>query len=98
MSFGACIRQRRRELEIGLNDFADRIGVSSAYWSRIERDREKPPRDHLIERAAAVLGLRVDDLFAQAARLPPDMQRDLPRVISAYRRMRAVRPETEPSA
>ena len=40
MSFGATVRLRRRELEIGLNDFADRIGISAAYWSRIERERK----------------------------------------------------------
>ena len=45
MSFGDIVRKRRRELEIGLNDFAGRIGISSAYWSRIERSCEKPPRD-----------------------------------------------------
>jgi transcriptional regulator with XRE-family HTH domain len=90
MSFGAVVRQRRRELGIGLNDFADRIEISSAYWSRIERDREKPPSDKLIERAAAILGLTLDDLFVRAERLPPDMQRDLPRVVSFYRRMRSI--------
>jgi transcriptional regulator with XRE-family HTH domain len=93
MSFGEAVRQRRRELDIGLNDFADRIGISAAYWSRIERDREKPPRDALIERAAAVLGLCLDDLFVRAERLPPDMQRDLPRVVTFYRRMRAINRE-----
>lgn len=90
MSFGGAVRERRHELKIGLNDFSNRIGISPAYWSRIERDCEKPPRDQLIERAAAVLGLRVDDLFVQASRLPPDMRQDLPRVVSLYRRMRAV--------
>lgn len=90
MSFGGAVRERRHELQIGLNDFSNRIGISPAYWSRIERDCEKPPRDQLIERAAAVLGLRVDDLFVQASRLPPDMRQDLPRVVSLYRRMRAV--------
>lgn len=92
MSFGATVRLRRRELEIGLNDFADRIGISAAYWSRIEREKEKPPRDELIERAAAVLGIRLDDLFVTAERLPPDMRRDLPEVVSFYRRRRAINP------
>lgn len=92
MSFGAIIRQRRQDLNIGLNDMADRLEISPAYWSRIERERERPPRDELIERAAAILGLRVDELFVEAARLPPDMQRDLPRVVSLYRRMRMSRP------
>ncbi|KPL53176.1 XRE family transcriptional regulator [Prosthecomicrobium hirschii] len=90
MSFGERIRGRRIELDIGLNDFADRIGCSPAYWSRIERDKEKPPRDELIERAAAILGLTLDELFIRAERLPPDMQRELGRVVIAYRRFRAV--------
>jgi len=91
MSFGAAVRQKRKEVGIGLNDFAERLGVSPAYWSRIERDMEKPPRDELIERAAAILGVRMDDLFVQAQRLPPDMQKDIARVVSLYRRQRALR-------
>ena len=90
MSFGERIRSRRIELDIGLNDFAERIGCSSAYWSRIERDKEKPPRDELIERAAAILGLTLDELFIRAERLPPDMQRDLGWVVVVYRRLCAV--------
>ena len=74
---------------IGLNDFAARLGVSPGYWSRVERGQEKAPRDALIERAAAILGIRLDELFIAAQRLPPDMQRDLPRVVFAYRRLRA---------
>ena len=91
MSFGSIIRARRQELEIGLNDFAERLEVSPAYWSRIERDREKPPRDYLIERAAAILGLRLDELFVQAERLPADMRRDIGTVVQVYRRMRAIK-------
>jgi HTH-type transcriptional regulator, competence development regulator len=91
MSFGSVVRARRQELEIGLNDFAERLELSPAYWSRIERDLEKPPRDHLIERAAAILGLRVDELFVEARRLPPDMRNDIETVVQVYRRMRAVR-------
>lgn len=89
MSFGSVVRERRTALGIGLTDFAERLGISPAYWSRIERDQEKPPRDALIERAAAILGVRLDDLFVEAQRLPPDMQRDIGRVVLAYRRMRA---------
>lgn len=89
MSFGRTVRARRTELGIGLNDFSARLGISPAYWSRIERELEKPPRDELIERAAAILGIRLDELFVEAQRLPPDMQRDLGRVVLAYRRMRA---------
>ncbi len=90
MSFGSTLREKRIELAIGLTDMAERLGISAAYWSRIERDLESPPSDHLIERAAAILGLRMDDLFVEAQRLPPDMRRDIGTVVRAYRRLRAV--------
>lgn len=90
MSFGSVIRERRTALGIGLNDFAERLEISAAYWSRIERDQENPPRDELIERAAAILGVRMDDLFVEAQRLPPDMRKDMAKVVQAYRRLRSV--------
>jgi len=88
MAFGAEVRAKREEQGIGLNDFAQRLGISPAYWSRVERDLENAPRDDLVERAAAILGVRLDDLFVEAGRLPPDMQRDLREVVHAYRRSR----------
>ncbi len=88
MSFGRLVRARRNELGYGLNEFAERLGLSPAYWSRIERGHEKPPRDEVIERVAAILDLRLDDLFVQAERLPPDMRDDLGRVVALYRRER----------
>ncbi|GAB4227930.1 MAG: hypothetical protein Kow0032_07630 [Methyloligellaceae bacterium] len=87
-SFGARIRRRREARGIGLNEFAQRLGVSPAYWSRIERDQEKPPRDDLVERAAAILDIRLDDLFIEAGRLPPDMRGDLRNVVQLWRTFR----------
>lgn len=86
MGFGRFIRDKREEAGIPLRDFANRIGISPAYWSRIEREMEKAPKDDLIEKAAAVLGVDVDDLFVIASRLPPDMQRDMAGVVGAYRK------------
>jgi len=57
--------------------------------SRIERELESPPRDQLIERAAAILGMQMDDLFVMAQRLPPDMRTDMEKVVRAYRRLRS---------
>ena len=91
MSFGSVIRNRRTALGISLNDLAERLEISPAYWSRIERDHENPPRDELIERAAAILGVQMDELFVEAQRLPPDMRKDMGRVVLAYRRLRAMR-------
>lgn len=93
MSFGSVIRARRTALGIGLNDLAQRLEISPAYWSRIERDQENPPRDELIERAAAMLGVQVDDLFVEAQRLPPDMRKNMAKVVQAYRRLRFVAKE-----
>lgn len=88
MPFGQIVRARRKEMSIGLNELAERLGLSPAYWSRIERGHEKPPRDEIIERVAAILDLRLDDLFVNAQRLPPDMRDDLRRVVALYRRER----------
>jgi transcriptional regulator with XRE-family HTH domain len=88
MAFGATVRARRTELRIGLNDMAERMGISPGYWSRVEREIEKPPSDELVQRAAAILGIQLDALFVEAQRLPPDMRRDIGKVVLAYRRMR----------
>ena len=90
MSFGGVIREKRSALGIALTDMAERLEISAAYWSRIERDLESPPRDQLIERAAAILGIRMDDLFVEAQRLPPDMRTDMAKVVRAYRRLRSI--------
>jgi transcriptional regulator with XRE-family HTH domain len=92
MSFGASVRDRRIAEGIGLNDFAERLGVSPAYWSRVEREQENPPRDEFVEKAAAILGVRLDDLFVEAGRLPPDMREDLKQVVQVYRRRRQLKP------
>jgi transcriptional regulator with XRE-family HTH domain len=69
-----------------LRDFAQKIDISPAYWSRIEREMEKAPKDELMEKAARVLGL--DEVFIEASRLPPDMQRDVRGVVQAYRKFK----------
>jgi len=86
MGFGNYIRQKREEKGIALNDFARTIGISPAYWSRIEREMEKPPKDELIQNAAIALGENPDDLFSKASRLPPDMREDIGEFIRMYRR------------
>jgi transcriptional regulator with XRE-family HTH domain len=90
VSFGGVVRERRIDLGIGLMDMSERLGISAPYLSRIERGLESPPRDELIERAAAILGLQLDDLFVQARRLPPDMRDDMEKVVRAYRRLRSI--------
>jgi transcriptional regulator with XRE-family HTH domain len=91
MAFGDVVRARRTELAIGLNDLAERLGISPGYWSRIERNLDKPPSDEVVERAAAILGIPLDRMFVEAQRLPPDMRKDMGQVVLAYRRLRSIR-------
>jgi len=91
MAFGDVVRARRTELAIGLNDLAERLGISPGYWSRIERNLDRPPSDDVVQRAAAILGIPLDALFVEAQRLPPDMRQDIGGVVLAYRRLRAIR-------
>ncbi len=77
MPFGDFIRNKREEKKIQMNDFARQLEISPAYWSRIERNMEKPPKDELIRKAAEILGIDPDDAFVEASRLPPDMRDDV---------------------
>ena len=86
MPFGAFIRKKREEKQIQMNEFARQLEISPAYWSRIERDMEKPPKDELIRKAAEILGIDPDDAFVEASRLPPDMREDVGNVVRMYRR------------
>ena len=88
MGYGRYIRREREKKNISLTDFAKRINISPAYWSRIERELEKPPKDDLIQKAADVLGLDPDKAFIEARRFPPDMQRDVAGAVRAYRNLR----------
>lgn len=85
-SFGSYVRRKRDEAGLTLTELARRLEISPAYWSRIENGKENPPKDDLIEKTARILGIPVDELFAEAARLPPDMQKDVPNIIRMYRK------------
>lgn len=86
MPFGDFIRKMREEKQIQMNDFARQLEISPAYWSRIERNMEKPPKDELIRKAAEILGENVDDAFVEASRLPPDMRDDVGGLVRMYRK------------
>lgn len=90
--FGRLVRSRRESAGIPLNHFAARLGVSPAYWSRIERGIEKPPLNPLIESAARELQIPIDDAYVAAGRLPPDIQADLATAIAVYRVSKARQP------
>jgi HTH-type transcriptional regulator, competence development regulator len=90
MAFGAFIRSKREEKGIQMNDFARQLGISPAYWSRIEREMEHPPKDDLIRKAAEILNIEPDDAYVEASRLPPDMREDVGGLVRMYRKQATV--------
>ncbi len=85
-TFGDYVRGKRQARDISLTDFAKGLGISPAYWSRIETGREHAPKDELIRKAAVLLNVSEDELFVEAARLPPDMQSNVAEVVRLYRK------------
>ena len=72
-SFGETVREMREAQEMGLRVAANRLGISPAYLSRIERGRERPPKPDLVKRMATLLGGCPDLLFRLADSTDPDL-------------------------
>ena len=72
-TFGSTIREMREAQKMGLRAAADRLGISPAYLSRIERGKERPPKPELVKRLATLLGGDPDLLFRLAASTDPDL-------------------------
>ena len=57
-TFGACLKKLRLDRDLGLRDFAKRIGMDVGNLSRIERSKVSPPRStEVLRRIADVLGV-----------------------------------------
>jgi transcriptional regulator with XRE-family HTH domain len=78
MASGHYLRRQREERDMTLTELARRVEISIAYLSRIERQLENPPPDHLISALAGALSLPRDDLFVASRRLPPDLRAHRP--------------------
>ena len=72
-SFGETIREMRAAQEMGLRAAAERLGISPAYLSRIERGKERPPKPELVKRLAVLLGGDPDMLFRLAESTDPEL-------------------------
>jgi transcriptional regulator with XRE-family HTH domain len=73
-TFGQVIRDFRiqnREYN-SLREFARKIGLSPAYLSRIENEKEPPPSEAIIERMAEALGVDKYELFSHAGKIPTE--------------------------
>lgn len=65
---GRVIRQRRGRLGIQQGEFADKMGLSQAAWSRTERGHSALTLVQLVA-AADILGVPASDLCREAERL-----------------------------
>ena len=71
--FGAFIRRKREEKDLGLREMAKKIGISPTYLSECERDKFPPPTEDRVRAIAKELGCDVDDLLARAGRVSSDI-------------------------
>lgn len=72
-NFGAFVRARREEKEIGLRAMAKMIGVSPTYLSKVERDEFQPPVEEKVRAIAAIIDCDPDELLALAGRVSSDL-------------------------
>jgi len=73
-SLGDVVRNKRVELDISLRDLAKKLAIAPSYLSDIENDRRVPSED-VLERLAAELKLKLDDLMARAGRFGDEAER-----------------------
>lgn len=73
-TLGDVLRNKRVELDISLRDLAKKLAIAPSYLSDIENNRRVPSED-VLERLAAELKLKLDDLMARAGRFGDDAER-----------------------
>jgi transcriptional regulator with XRE-family HTH domain len=99
--FGQFIRELRinQKEYNSLREFARKVGLSPAYLSRIENEKEPPPSEAIIERMAEALGIDKYELFSHAGKIPTEFletfQKNPKRVASFMRRAQEYGIETD---
>jgi len=78
--FGERIRQLREEKKktdpkFSLRQFADAVGVSPTFLSKMERGEFNPPSAKTIKKMAALLGADADELLALAGKVDPELNK-----------------------
>ena len=87
--FGATVRRKRENLEIGLREMAKMIGVSPTYLSKVERDDFTPPAEDKVIAIAKILGRDSDELLALAGKVSSELTeiiRRHPRELASFLR------------
>lgn len=82
--FGEFIAERRKSRGITLRGMAERLEISPAYLSDIEKSRRNPPDLHMLEKIANELNLNQDEkdtMFDLAGQDRDEISPDLPSYI-----------------
>ncbi len=72
-----------------LREFARKVGLSPAYLSRIENEKEPPPSEPVIEKLAKALGADKYELFSFAGKVPTEFLETFqknPRSVASFMR------------
>jgi len=87
-AFGETLRALRLAQDLGLRETAGKIGISPAYLSRIEREKERPPKPGVIKALAKELAADPDVLFRLSSSTDPevtDFLKDQPEAMELLR-------------
>ncbi len=92
--FGETIRALREKKkltdpEFSLRRFAQAIGVSATYLSKVETDEFLPPSEDKVKKIAELLGEDPDELLALAGKVDselPEIIREQPKAVADFLR------------
>ncbi len=93
-AFGNRIRElrearRRTDPTFSLRQFAQRVGISATFLSKVERGEFDPPSAENIIKMAELLGTDADELLALAGRVDPELDeiiRQRPKAMAEFLR------------
>lgn len=73
LNYGEYVRKHREAKDITLRKFAERLGITATYQSKVERGELQPPAEDVIRKTATLLEVDFDDLMVRAKRVPSDV-------------------------
>jgi transcriptional regulator with XRE-family HTH domain len=94
-AFGRRVRElreakKRTDPKYSLRQFAQTVGISATFLSKIETGEFNPPAPDKIKKMAELLGVDSDELLALAGKVDPELPeiiRDQPSAMADFLRM-----------
>jgi transcriptional regulator with XRE-family HTH domain len=88
-TFGATVRKLREQQGISLRKFAEQVGISPTFVSKVERGEFAPPGEEKVRRMAQLLGQDEDAFLALAGKVSsdlPEIVQDRPQLMATFLR------------